>query len=206
MPETGRGSLPSQRESDFKRMMHSGKQIEELRGDPIGAGGSSRAFEVKGHPDQVLLHLATGFFQKTPENIKQTLEEGGEVRRRMLMLPENVQVARIIEVFVEDGEYYELQERAAGKPLHERKEKTEEWLHRLQLLAQAPLEQYQKLIEDGRAISEVGLQMDPSKPDNIFYDPEKGFTYIDLVVPTKEAKTYSPVVQLIYGYSRAASF
>ena len=206
MSETPR-HVPSQEGGEIKkRELHSAHRIHDLKGDPIGEGGNSRAYEVKGHPDQILLQLVTGFFMKTPENLQRAVVTGNFVKERMAELPEDVQAARILEAFTEDGEYFELQERAAGKPLHDRDEETEEWLECLQALANAPLDQYKKMIRDLRAITDVGLEVDPSKPDNIFYDADAGFTYIDLTIPTREAVAYSPFVQLVYGYSRKAQF
>lgn len=181
-------------------------RVERLKGDPIGEGGNSRAYSVKERPDLILLQVVTEFFERTPENLNARLAAGNAVKDRMNQLPDDVQVGRIVEAFTENGEYYELQERAAGEPLHGLNEESKEWLTRLQLLADAPLDQYKKMIQDLRAITAVGLEVDPSKPDNIFYDSKVGFTYIDLAVPTGDAVAYSPFTQLVYGYSRNATF
>ncbi|PIR47601.1 hypothetical protein COV06_02875 [Candidatus Uhrbacteria bacterium CG10_big_fil_rev_8_21_14_0_10_50_16] len=206
MSETWQFIPPSEGEGAQKQGVHAVGSVEDLRGNPIGEGGNSRVFEVKGHPDQVLLRVVTGFFKKTPENLSKRVAEGNAVKQRMAALPQDVHVAKILKAFVEGTDYYELQERAVGKPLHDRNEHAEQWLERLKLLANAPLDQYERMIHDLNTLTDVGLEVDPSKPDNIFYDADAGFTYIDLQIPSRAAIAYTPFVQLVYGYSPAAQF
>jgi len=49
-------------------------------------------------------------------------------------------------------------------------------------LAAIPQEHYDNYIKDIREIENAGLQIDPSKASNVFYDKETGFHFIDLAV------------------------
>ena len=50
----------------------------------------------------------------------------------------------------------------------------------IQTLANAPNSHYAKFVSDFKKIDESGIQIDPSKKENFFYDPEVGFSFIDL--------------------------
>ena len=50
----------------------------------------------------------------------------------------------------------------------------------LEMMNNIPQEHYDKYVADYLAIRGNGIAVDPSKKGNFFYDPEKGFTFIDV--------------------------
>ncbi|MBE5738985.1 MAG: hypothetical protein E7354_04590 [Clostridiales bacterium] len=54
------------------------------------------------------------------------------------------------------------------------------------MLREAPQEHFDKFMSDLRKITDRKIMVDPSKLTNFFYDPEKGFSFIDLNFRTQE--------------------
>lgn len=65
-------------------------------------------------------------------------------------------------------------------------EATASLLSYMDMLANAPQEHYTKFVHDYMAILRNDVAVDPSKKGNFFYDPDKGFTFIDLRNPRNE--------------------
>lgn len=149
------------------------------RGPELARGGNTIAYEVVGHPDLILRQLG-GAWGGAPINLEERSNRQHRVMETLEAVPPTVQAARILRVWIEDGHIYELMDRAPGAVLHERNGNFDQWKTELQQLAAAPLEQYIKLIQDVHTLHDHHFAIDPSKPDNIFYDPEIGFTMIDL--------------------------
>ena len=96
-------------------------------------------------------------------------------------IPQSVHLARILKVGFKNSLVALVMQRARGKPLHNRRaENYLLWSKRLYEFAVAPQSHYNKLIKDLFSLHKFGLANDPSKPDNIFYDLDFGFTFIDL--------------------------
>lgn len=56
----------------------------------------------------------------------------------------------------------------------------------MEMLSNVPQEHYTKYVHDYIAILRSGVAVDPSKKGNFFYDPDKGFSFIDLRNPNVE--------------------
>ncbi len=52
----------------------------------------------------------------------------------------------------------------------------------LEEIVDIPQEQFDQFVKRVALIESNGLMIDPSKSSNFFYDPEKGFSFIDLAV------------------------
>ena len=51
---------------------------------------------------------------------------------------------------------------------------------RVDELAHAPQKQYDKFVKDMKSITDNKIAIDPSKKTNFFYDPQAGFSFVDL--------------------------
>jgi hypothetical protein len=78
---------------------------------------------------------------------------------------------RVHQLFKKDGATYKVMDKASGVQLDQLSEDE---------IAEIPQEHFNQLAADVRALNEKGLQMDPSKTSNFFYDSNKGFIIIDL--------------------------
>jgi serine/threonine protein kinase len=84
-------------------------------------------------------------------------------------------VVRTYDVFKHEGGVYVVQDKAPGKEVH--KYSQEE-------LGSIPQEHYDALVQLVNTYAAHGIGTDPSKISNLFYDPEKGFSIIDLGAAT----------------------
>ncbi len=171
--------------------------VDYEKGECIGAGGNSHCYEVKGKPEIVMLDInSTGFgdYQETSylhrQNLKKKLED----------LPDNVNVAKILELKLEGSNLTAIMEKAKGEPVHKRGETGyDTWSNRLTEIAEIPQAHYDKLLADLNALNKHNILFDPSKPDNLFYDKEKGFTFIDLSLG--EGYKGSLIAPIIFTYN-----
>lgn len=146
----------------------------------FGEGKQSKCFNVKGHNNLVMIRVAN------PGGMSWWLRDGTSSAIRAFeaysRLPESVNAPKILGFQIEADQVWKVMEKASGKELHlsSQTPTLAEYSFRLQQLAQAPQSHFDKLVSDLYEIDKAGLQFDPSKPDNIFYDPQKGFIIIDL--------------------------
>ena len=95
----------------------------------------------------------------------------------MGQLPDDVNLARIVEVGLYRGEPAELIEKAPGVQIqHHPYERGV----LLSTIAEAPQEHFDKLVRDSEVMAKYGLAPDAS--DNLFYSKEKGFYWIDPLI------------------------
>ncbi|GEM_PF-6752260 len=147
-------------------------------GKLLGVGGNSHCYEIMSQPQLVLVTLGSTGFGANPKKLFLYAEKLLLIYQQ---LPREINVARILEVGYKNNLVAVVMERALGLPLHDRRSKDySHWSLRLQELATIPQRKYTKLIKDMKILHTYGLCVDPSKPDNIFYDPSLGFTFIDL--------------------------
>lgn len=174
-----------------------------FRGELLGKGGNSQAYEVQGRPGEVLLEIGGSWGGKlSEEKLQKNLER---VRQKIEMLknvPSELQAPKILQAWVKDGTLYEIMERAKGKPVHDSHGSLEKWQSELEILANAPDEHFAKLINDVKILHELGFQFDPSKPDNFFYDPETGFHIIDLEPGKYYGSMEVPLIHTNYLYTK----
>ncbi|MBD3312271.1 hypothetical protein GF352_02325 [archaeon] len=155
------------------------KKLAYEIGIKLNKGAGKECYKVTGCPDLVLLKSF-----KVGPNIKKQYLELVDLKKRISSLPEGVQAARILDIGIKDDCLAMIMDRAKGKPLHNRfkpvNEAREEYSQRLLDLSIAEQSLFDKLVSDNKALHEAGIQTDPSKPDNIFYQKDYGFTHIDL--------------------------
>lgn len=147
-----------------------------VQGKIIGKGGNSIAREVEGHDDLIVLEIGGNFGGASDTEFakKQKIIE------KQTDIPPEVAAPRVLKVWKENGKIYQLTERAKGVPLHDRQATFETWSTELKILAEAHPDQYRKFVVDAAKLQAAGFTIDPSKPDNFFYDKEAGFQFIDL--------------------------
>lgn len=157
-----------------------------LKGEIIGKGGNSTAYEVTGQPDKVLLAIGNVWGGETAaDSLQKSLERVQQKIQKYATLPEHTNAPKILQAWAEQGVLSQVMERAQGQPIHARNGSFEQWQHELEVLANAPDEHYQKFLTDLKALEETGFVVDPSKPDNFYYDPATGFHFIDLELRTE---------------------
>ncbi len=165
--------------------------IDSLKlGRKIASGGNTDVYDVEGNPE-----LIGRMFRSHWEG---NLPMIADLMEKMKEIPEIVNIARILSVGTKNGFAFALMERAPGKAVHNRHGNYDQWHDAIVRLSLIPLEQYQKLIQDDQELFRHGLTIDPSKPDNLFYDDQHGFTFIDLgEMASDQAKPYFLLPSLI---------
>jgi hypothetical protein len=88
---------------------------------------------------------------------------------------ENKNVIKTHDVFKENGLVYIVQDKASGKHVDEYAESEREAI---------PQEHYDELVRLVNMYAAQGIMTDPSKISNLFYDPQQGFSVIDLGAAT----------------------
>lgn len=139
---------------------HIPERIDELQDKDIQAGGSN----------------ARGVYEIENENLIIVKKSGGsyEYDGALPFVMQDVQserVPRVMEVFQKGDATYKVMEKASGTQLDQLS---------AEQVADIPQEHYDQLIDDIRNLNDKGLQIDPSKTSNCFYNPDKGFIIIDL--------------------------
>lgn len=77
--------------------------------------------------------------------------------------------------------------------------KVKKYVEELERRAVAPQAMYDKVVSDCLALEDYDLMIDP-RPLNFFFDPEKGFSIIDVLTNNNGTKTAKDrMVQLIFG-------
>ena len=140
--------------------------------DPSGSGSNKKCYIF----DNVVL-LKGSFVNKDEEDLIR--------QQKIAMLKNNgVPVCNILDRAVVDNTRYELQERAKGEELFPTKFKLsdleeQKYLERLDDLSRKDISFYIKFLKDWDKILQSGLDVDPSKSTNFFYDGET-ICFIDL--------------------------
>ncbi len=157
--------LNNQYPADEKRMavnsMVRGGAFQNKLGENVQEGGSnaSGVYPIK---DTDLLAI---------EKTVGTYDFIGGLPAKMQDLPESSRIPRVLSVFVENNKTYQVVEKASGKQLDKMMSNE---------VVEIPQEHFDLLVKDIERLNKSGLQIDPSKNSNIFYDPLKGFILIDL--------------------------
>lgn len=153
--------------------------IDSLKlGRLVGSGGNNDVFEIEGNSR----YIARVFRSKWDGNLPMITD----LKQAIDTVPTAVNVARITSVgTLGDGRVIAVMERAPGLPVHNRYARYDQWHTQIASLSLVSPQHYSKLVEDRDTLFDHGLTIDPSKPDNIFYDPNLGFTYIDLSTTAK---------------------
>lgn len=77
----------------------------------------------------------------------------------------------------------------------------ETWKLNVKKYASAPISQYEKLFKDLTKLAKLGIEVDYSQCDNLFYDEKIGFTIIDPELIETDAKVYSIIGMLVNYFS-----
>lgn len=147
----------------------------------IGRGNNSKCFLID--DDSVVL------VSNSSMNVNQTYDY--LIERTKLLEAQGVNVGRIKDYRYKDGKLYVLQTRVKAKDLYSdiRRNTTETMKNfrtsyeSLKILSNAPQEHFDKYVSDLiKIIYEHGLWIDHRHSDNLMYDKETGFYFIDLSV------------------------
>ena len=134
--------------------------IHKLQGENIQAGGSNAlgVFEIE-NGEFVLIKKS-----------KETYEFEGALPYLMQDITTS-RIPRVLEVFETDDATYKVMEKARGVQVDKLSEDQ---------VAEIPQEYFDQFVEDISSLDALGLQIDPSKKSNFFYDNEIGFSIIDI--------------------------
>src|SRR3989344_4568300 len=146
-------------------------------GGLLGYGRDSHTYDIIGQPDLVLQTI--GSVHPNPSHADIDLQEASRMMRAHQRVPKGVSLARIVEVGMKQGFPATVMHRAPGAKLFSRGIDYQVWSSRLEEVAAAEQRHYDKAVEDHLTILRAGLGIDYN-PTNIFYDKERGFTFIDL--------------------------
>jgi hypothetical protein len=108
-----------------------------------------------------------------------SLRECKKLKKFIDQLPDDVNIARIVEVGLYSGEPVghdepaQIIEKVSGYQVQHAEDDSE----LLSIIADAPQQHFDKLVRDSEAMIEHGLVPDAS--DNLFYNGERGFVWID---------------------------
>jgi hypothetical protein len=157
----------------------------DLPDTEIGSGKDATAYDAapgivyrKGHE----LH---GVTDKTEKMIGNHLAE--EVRA-YASLPQEVQASRTVIAWFSEGRIHKIIERAAGKPLFEEYPAGSlvdsstlrgDWEESVAIMADVPQKHFNQVVRDETELRDREIYMDYAGSQNLFYDPEVGFTIID---------------------------
>ncbi len=99
-------------------------------------------------------------------------------------------VPRIVDVFLYEGKTYKIMERSPGKSVEKLS---------LEEIKNIPQEHYDNYVRDLKELETVGLQVDPSKASNVFYDKETWFHFIDLGIKESTISMFDNIKNLQLG-------
>lgn len=105
-----------------------------------------------------------------------SLRKSKKLKKLIDKIPDEVNITRIVEVGLYEGEAAEVIEKAPGQQI-QHAENSKQLLNEI---ANAPQEHFNKLVNDSEVIIRYGLRPDAS--DNLFYSSEYGFYWIDPLV------------------------
>jgi len=158
----------------------------------IGKGANSACYTIKENNKEVVIILNNQWAKgEVNQNQLRDYKEQVVIEKQ---LPSHTRLARtkkIGSIKIGNKDYVGLlQEKASGKEIHQQKEDYTTWKENITILVQAPQKHYNKLIETQIELNKVGLNIDPSKPTNFFYDSEEGFTIIDIGASLGERQSF----------------
>jgi hypothetical protein len=135
--------------------------IETLLGENIqkGGGNAEGVYDIPSTGLVVIVKPETSY------------EHRGDLTYLTQQLNNNPRIPRTLKVFVKDGKTYQIMERVTG---------TQVDLLSIDILENIPQEHYNQFVQDLHTLNDIGLMIDPSKRSNFFYDPDRGFCFIDL--------------------------
>lgn len=179
--------------------------ISDILGKEITRGGNSICYENKIDPKQIVLEIG-GVWDGQPgqESLKRMLDNLHEEIKLYDQIPENVNAPKITGARVENEKLYKFMEKVSGLPVHERNCNFDQWKKSLEKLSMVSEEHYKKLVGDTKTLSKIGLQVDPSKPDNFYYNDEIGFQLIDLNKGNFDASSslLAPIIHTYYLFTK----
>jgi hypothetical protein len=139
------------------------ENLDKLQGKDIQAGGSNAkgVFEIE-NGDFVLIKKSKGTYEYEGA-LPYLMQDVGTER-----------IPRVLEVFETDNATYKVMEKAKGVQVDTLSADE---------IAQIPQEHFDQFVEDIARLDGMGLQIDPSKRSNFFYDKNIGFSIIDIGDP-----------------------
>lgn len=146
--------------------------LEDGKGEQLGEGLNDAVYE---YGEGKVLRVSDHEIESSADVAKSKLS-----KLKFDQVPDEISIPTVHSLGTHNGFKSTVEERAPGDPLHEYDESYEDWSERVQTLARASQEQYNELIEQAQKLEEYGLTVDVSKADNIFYDTEEGFTFVDI--------------------------
>lgn len=159
----------------------SSKELNVTPGKMLGKGGNSTCYQLK-QQNKVLLVHSSGFATNPSQIIKSEKEKYKIINN----LPKQVNIVRMHNVGLYKGKAALVLEKAPGKEIHQLNPSYKTWNEELEILKNAPQNAYDQLVADVLIAAEAGLEIDPSKPTNFFYDTKTNtFTLIDLNLDSK---------------------
>lgn len=164
--------------------LHIPEKIDELQGKNIQSGGSN----------------AQGVFEIPGENLviikksKNTFQYEGALPFVMQEI-QSARIPRVMEVFQTENATYKIMEKASGTQLDHLP---------IELIADIPQEHFNQFVKDIQTLNDAGLNIDPSKTSNCFYNPELGFVIIDLADVNDDPKNIAKPSQLDANQIRGA--
>jgi hypothetical protein len=179
------------------------------RGRQITSSAATKEFEVPGQP-----HLLMKVTRVPPGEIESYVARLKELKTKERSLSPGGGYVKLIDVRPLKEEVEEVYERAPGEQLYQMAgnepwDTTVDrhyWESRIQQLADAPQEQFDRLVARVKEMEGLGIHVDTNKPDNFFYDSELGFTLIDVGDPrrgrTSDAVPELPTVLIAPHYVR----
>lgn len=139
----------------------------------LGERRAGGFYTLRGHPS---------LFVRITQDRLQLLEE---TRERSEDLPDDVNFSKPLEIGVYEGPEFDgerramVLERPLGHVVHdENNPRRKRWRRTNQLLAEAPQQHYDKLVDDVEVLEEAGMRIDPASASNFFYHPDNGFTVV----------------------------
>jgi hypothetical protein len=105
-----------------------------------------------------------------------SLRDSKKLKKLIDQMPEDVNIAKIVEVGMYEGEPAQIIKRAPGKQIRHADDPD----RLMSEIADAPQEHFDKLVRDSELMAKYGLTPDAS--DNLFYSREKGFIWIDPLI------------------------
>ncbi len=158
--------------------------LKEEKGERLGQGAEGEVYE-----------LPEGKVLKEWDPRTTSVKDLKRFYQQQKDIPDKVNFARTLKVGffkINRGPYLNedydskilpvsIMEKAPGKPVHYFGDKSKQrWAERIDLLAEAPQRHYDKLREDEIILRKHGIFADKINPENLFYHPKKGFTFIDV--------------------------
>lgn len=175
--------------------------MSDILGKEISRGGNSICYESKIDSNQIVLEIGGNWGGTQNNESQQRMQETLDQEIKLFkQIPDHINAPKILGYKIENGKLYKFMEKVPGSPAQERNSSFNQWKESLIKLANLPEHHYQKLVSDIKKLATIGLQADPSKPDNFYYDEQSGFQLIDLNVGNYDASA-DLLDPLLYTYN-----